>query len=277
MVIFFCVANGLLGEAVDAVLHDECFLIPSPNAYLVCKLASTVSKWIRNNRSEAMKFEEKLLASFDNCISPSENTSQKVARERMWTSYYLLRTSDDYISDWKAFLVKTGTDELSAIFYQYVGDYIFKQLIALKYPVTGGESCAEISETLSYEELNGLRYAAGYVPRAIRKKVTKSGHPLRKDLLVCISQLEETDDVVTDDSQDWINAIDRGGLIHINNDTYELFLAMEKELRNHLKSADPPTLTKEVKDSISQAANVQFFGTSLAVTGKKAVLKHSLK
>ena len=43
-------------------------------------------------------------------------------------------------------------------------DYIFKQLIALKYPVTGGESCAERSETLSYEELNGLRYAPGYVP-----------------------------------------------------------------------------------------------------------------
>ena len=205
-----------------------------------------------------MKFEEKLLASFDNCIS-SENTSQKVARERMWTSYYLLCTSDDYISDWKAFLVKTGTDELSAIFYQYIGDYIFKQLIALKYPVTGGESCAERSETLSYEELNGLRYAAGYVPRAIRKKVTKSGHPVREDLLMCLSQLEETDDVVTDDSQDWINATYRGGFVHINNDTYELFLAMEKELRNHLKSADPPTSTKEVKDSISQAADVQYF------------------
>ena len=117
-------------------------------------------------------------------------------------------------------------------------DYIFKQLIALKYPVTGGESCAERSETLSYEELNGLQYAPGYVPRAIRKKVTKSGHPLREDLLVCLSQLKETDDVGADDSQDWINAIDRGGLIHINNDTYELLLAMEKELRNHLKSAE---------------------------------------
>ena len=195
----------------------------------------------------------------------------------MWTSYYLLCTSDDYISDWKALLLKTGTDELSAIFYQYVGDYIFKQLIALKYPVTGGESCTERSETLSYEELNGLWYAAGYFPQVIRKKVTKSGHPLREDLLVCLSQLEETDDVVTDDSQDWINAIDRGGLIHINDDTYELFLAMEKELRNRLKSANPPTLTKEVKDSISQAADVQFFGTSLAVTGNKAVLKYSLK
>ena len=59
---------------------------------------------------------------------------------------------------------------------------------------------------------------------------------------MCLSQFEEMDDVVTDDLQDWINAIDHGGLIHIDNDTYELFLAMEKELRNHLKSADPQCL-----------------------------------
>ena len=94
---------------------------------------------------------------------------------------------------------------------------------------------------------------------------------------MCLSQLEETDGVITDDSQNWINVIDRGGLIHINNDTYELFLAMENELRNHLMPTNPPTLTKEVKESISQTANVHFFGTSSAVTGKKTVLKLSLK
>ena len=192
-------------------------------------------------------------------MSTQSNVSQKVMRERIWTAYHLLRTSDDYTSDWKDFIQKTGIVELSAIFYQYVGDYIFKQMITLKYPLTNQETCVEESETLSYEELNGLRYAAGYVPRAIRKKVTKSGHPLKKDLLVCLSQLEETDNITRDDSHDWINAIDRGGLIHINNDTYELFLAMEKELRVHLKSTSPPTLTEQVKQSIGQAANVQYF------------------
>ena len=134
---------------MDAILHDDCFLIPSPNAYLVCKLANTVSKWIKNNRSEAMEFQEKLITSFDKCMPP-QNMSQKVTREQIWTSIHLLHTSDDYISNWKGFLLKTGTVELSAIFYQYIGNHIFKQLIALKYPVTD-EICAERSETLSYE------------------------------------------------------------------------------------------------------------------------------
>ena len=93
---------------MDAVLHDDCFLIPSPNAYLVYKLADTVSKWIKNNRSEAMEFQEKLLTSFDKCMPP-QNMSQKVTRERIWTSYHLLCTSDDYISDCKGLLLKTGS------------------------------------------------------------------------------------------------------------------------------------------------------------------------
>ena len=67
------------------------------------------------------------------------------------------------------------------------------------------------------------------------------------------------DDEAADDSQDWMNAVERGGLMHVNNDTYELFLSMEKELRNYIKSPNPPTFTKQVMNSISQTANVQFF------------------
>ena len=64
-------------------------------------------------------------------------------------------------------------------------------MITLKYPLTNQETCVEESETLSYEELNGLRYAAGYVPRAIRKKVTKSGHPLKKDFWCAYHSLKK--------------------------------------------------------------------------------------
>ena len=102
--------------------------------------------------------------------------------------------------------------------------------------MTNDEICAEKSDALSNEELNELRYAAGYVPRATRKKITKSEHPLKKDTL----QLEETDGIVTDDSQDWINSIDHEGLIQNKNNTYGLFLSMEKKLR---KSLNPPTFT----------------------------------
>ena len=248
--------NCILVEAVDAVLNDESFSIPSPNTHLVCKLAEILSKWIKSNQIEVKIFEDNLVASLDNCI-PTENLSHKVTRERIWSNYHVLRTSDDYISDWETFLQKAGATEFSPIFYQYVGDYIFKQLITSKYPVSD-KAGEEISKTLTYPEMNGLRYAAGFVPRSLRKKLAKSTHPLKKDLLICLSQLEETDYVNVDDSQDWLNEIDRGGLIHVKNDVYELFMEIEKELRNHLRSNSPPSFTEQMKESISQAANVQF-------------------
>ena len=47
-------------------------------------------------------------------------------------------------------------------------------------------------ESLSYEEKNALRYTAGYnVPRALKKKIDRSSHPLKKELLLCLLNLSE--------------------------------------------------------------------------------------
>lgn len=45
-----------------------------------------------------------------------------------------------------------------------------------------------------------------------------------------MSNLLDQEEDVDDGSSDWINAINRGGLTKVNNDTYELFVAMEVEL-----------------------------------------------
>ena len=50
--------------------------------------------------------------------------------------------------------------EISPIFCQYVGNFVFKELI---------QTLAESSQSnppkhLTYEEINALRYAAGYIP-----------------------------------------------------------------------------------------------------------------
>jgi len=60
-----------------------------------------------------------------------------------------------------------------------------------RYPVNNEKPGAVISETLTYKVMNGLRYAIGFVPRSLQKKLNKSTHPLKKDL-ICLSQLEET-------------------------------------------------------------------------------------
>lgn len=41
------------------------------------------------------------------------------------------------------------------------------------------------------------------------------------------------------ESHEWVNAIDRGGLVKVKNLTYELFLAIEKALQAMLSTSHP--------------------------------------
>ena len=73
-------------------------------------------------------------------------------------------------------------------------------------------------ESLSYEERNALYYAAGFIPRAL-SKIQWSNHPRKQDIQLCLAELTD-DDVVTDECQDWVNQLDRGGLNHVGSNMY---------------------------------------------------------
>ena len=75
------------------------------------------------------------------------------------------------------------------------------------------------------------------MPRgALKKKVAKSSRVNKNDLLECVDDLLMCEDEDPGPSADWINAVDRGGLIHINNMTFELFLSMEHNIRGCVKA-----------------------------------------
>ena len=56
----------------------------------------------------------------------------------------------------------------------------------------------------------------------MKKNIEKSMHAQKADLL-CLAQLLDTGDAKVDESKDWLEMVDRGGLCHINNDTFEVF------------------------------------------------------
>ena len=90
-----------------------------------------------------------------------------------------------------------------------------------------------------YEENNALRYTAGYIPKALEKQLKRSAHPLKEKLITRLEELvlsDLTQDFSPDSSTDWINLIDQGGLVHINEMLYLMMQHMELELRSHLKS-----------------------------------------
>lgn len=107
--------------------------------------------------------------------------------------------------------MEANITDLNPSFYQFVGHDIFKQLIRIRHPIVIREHSAP--PALTYHELNGLRYAAGYIPRMLRKKLVKSTHPLKEDIILCIHDLldEGDEEEEEDETQDWVHAINRGG------------------------------------------------------------------
>ena len=57
--------------------------------------------------------------------------------------------------------------------------------------------------------MNALRYAAGYFPRALQKKLQKSAHPLKEELQsVCLLDLQDDGEEEDGTAEEWLNLID---------------------------------------------------------------------
>ena len=120
-----------------------------------------------------------------------------------------------------------------------VGHNAFKELIKEQFSIRSPDEL-NMQMNLTYEELNSIRYAAGFVPRAIKKKLQKKKKPdnsLHKDCILYLEELMSGDGDTELSSADWVHSIhvNLGDLVCVNDMTFELFLSMELELRSHLK------------------------------------------
>eukprot|EP00731_Ephydatia_muelleri_P018397 Em0011g437a len=123
--------------------------------------------------------------------------------------------------------------------YQYVGHFMFKEKVKSHYAIDAATSGNADDYGLTCSEMYALRYPAGYVPRTLRRKLEKCKKK-KIELLNCIGDMQESDDSVQSDSTNWIKCVDRGGLTFVNSQTFELFLAMELEVRSHLQGPGKP-------------------------------------
>jgi hypothetical protein len=91
---------------------------------------------------------------------------------------------------------------------------MFRGMIDQQFPLAESTGAEEELPSLSVQEENALRYAAGYVCRNFRKKLTRTSHPLKQELVLGIMNLLDCqgDDDGDESSEAWLNSIDRGGL-----------------------------------------------------------------
>ena len=74
----------------------------------------------------------------------------------MWSAYHELRTSKQYVTDWKTFLQQARNAELSPIFWQYVGHFIFKKLIQIHHPLAESPRPEREESHFTYEETDAI-------------------------------------------------------------------------------------------------------------------------
>ena len=137
-----------------------------------------------DNATLATPISQGMMAALSKCI-PQGSTSSRAKRERMWGKLYHTRTLTKFKELWICLMQLSIGKSAFPIFYQYITDVLFKTMIKCHFPVHPVATQAHDVPPLGYQESNSLRYAAGCVPRAIRKRVERGSHPLKEELVLC--------------------------------------------------------------------------------------------
>ena len=246
----------------ECILNDEDFKINSPKAKCAIETAQSLMSWSsrEENVKELATFAEMLVGELKECfVCPPRVKSAHSKREVMWKAYHKLTTSQPFAEVWNSFVSKSISLASCPIFYQYVTERIFDQLIKEKFPISIS-ACTETIASLSYIEKNALRYAAGYIPRSLCKKMKKSSDPDKLELLLCIDDMLQGIPE-SDESQEWIGMIDCGGLLHVSNEMYMVVTSMEVLIHQELQQdvTQVPSFKDKILKAIISNEDVLFY------------------
>ena len=129
---FIFVASGAVLLAVQAVLDDPGFEVSSPLAANAVQTAKQLQEWSQSveNKRYFDGFTSQLVSELE-AFWPSSGGHKRlrVQREKMWGQYHLIRSSAVFREMWLGILHPLHGCTPCPIFYQYVTDNVFKQLI----------------------------------------------------------------------------------------------------------------------------------------------------
>ena len=129
---------------------------------------------------------------------------------------------------WHDFL-DSASLERDPVLFQYVSDQVIQELIAKHFTVSQTAAPSPVPP-LTYEEVNALRYVAGYVCQKVKKNIEASKHAHKGVLLLCLMDLCDEDKHVSQ-SADWLHVVNRRGLCLVSETTAVLFREIELLVR----------------------------------------------
>ena len=189
------------------------------------KLIALLSSELTEHKQFADWIYAKLSSIIDEICS-----GQNINDNHLWQKFHSLRSSVDFSDKWKSFLTK-GDLEPYPMLYQHVTQELFETIVGKKLEIRE-TARTDSTVNLTAEEENVVRYIGGYVIRMLKK-----AHHQDKEIMDILDMLtiSSTQSSSHDqDSQRWIKALDRGGLIYISDEAFHCFCAIEVGIRRHL-------------------------------------------
>ena len=127
-------------KAFQSVLMDEEFDLPTPPAIAAKRGAEYVLAWHATSANQEMSiFAHQLVFTLQSCFKDDKKRKQR--REEMFKQLYKLRSTNEYVDNWRAFLNKCGIEPTPTLF-QHITDKVFNHLVIVNYPKSTEPSTA---------------------------------------------------------------------------------------------------------------------------------------
>ena len=254
-------SEDVLVNALTMVLEDDSFKIKTPALIQTRQSAEKFLEWCLQvpSKGKVKLFGEKLTQDLQGVIRASiKKKSHNCNKEIMWRQYYLLRTSEKFVTQWNDFLSDVNTP-VQPVLFQHLTDVIFKTLVEDYFKIEYLEQ--ETVEVPTSDENNVIRYIAGYLCRHLRKNLERENHELKEEMILCLMALTKDKPEEVDETEEWTKKVDRGGLWYVKETTFQLFYAIEHQIRSILKLLKTPSnpCKSEIIKRILSDDDVQFY------------------
>lgn len=222
-----------------------------------------------SNKDLFERFSSELSSSIKACFKHFTRVRPHLAKVRAHQEFHQLRL-ETLPSIWKSFLTSMGLPEMDPLHYQSVNraifDSILKESLVLHRPPSQAK---QIRTRLLGDEQNAIRYASGFVVMKLTKKLEKRSGNKAAKFRECLSQMANSRDNTSfyKYTMEWICSTDRGGLFHINDNTFILFEAIELKTQQVLpKLSGSQDIVKDtIVDAIVQDEIVQQYWWIIAI------------
>ncbi|XP_033111493.1 uncharacterized protein LOC117112516 [Anneissia japonica] len=167
------------------------------------------------------------------------------ASEIILTNVFEISMDRNLRDNWRTILREQGGHDLrnslvcNFVYVQLVNS-IHSQLISMRQGEIN-RTVIEKDRGLTEEEIQIVRYVSGFIPFALVKHYRKHKNGISKiyrEILQSWKAVEGEGDSFFEHSDKWVNMQDRGGLFHVNDTVFRLFMAMEIVSKKHLLKDD---------------------------------------